>query len=312
MSHTPRRLAPALTLALLGLLSLLAGCTHHGPVPGPAPTALPVGSSTGQVVVGGTTRSYRVHRPAALPARAPVVVMLHGGFGSAAQAEQSYGWDQAADAGHFVVVYPDGLDRAWNAGGGCCGTPGRQGTDDVAFVADALAAVERQVPVDTRRVYATGISNGGMMAYRLACDTRLFAAVGVDSGTLLGNCAAPAPVSVLHIHGTADHNIPYLGGPGQGPARIDGPPVPQVVAGWRTTDDCAAPTGTTAGPVTTLLATCPDGRAVELLTIAGAGHQWPGSPDRPVLQRVLGLDTPSRALDATAVFWSFFAAHPAP
>jgi polyhydroxybutyrate depolymerase len=134
----------------------------------------------------------------------------------------------------------------------------------------------------------------------------------VDSATQLADCPAPAPVSLLHIHGTADHNIPYAGGPGQGPAHIDGPAVPTVVGRWRATDHCAAPTVTTAGRVTTSLAACPDGRAVELITVAGAGHQWPGSPDRPVLQRLLGLDTPSTALDATTVFWRFFTAHPAP
>ncbi|MEY9877808.1 polyhydroxybutyrate depolymerase [Streptacidiphilus sp. MAP12-33] len=311
MTRPPHRLATATTVVAL-LLSLLAACTHGGPAAATPTAPLAVGSSTVHLSVGGVSRDYRVYRPAALPARAPVVVMLHGGFGSAAGAEQYYGWDHQADTGRFVVVYPDGIDHAWNTGGGCCGTPAKDGTDDVAFVTAAVTDVERRVPVDPHRVYATGISNGGMLAYRLACDTRLFAAIGVDSGTLLGPCTDPAPLSVLHIHGTADHNIPYQGGQGQGYARIDGPPVPQTVAGWRATDSCTPPTTTTAGAVTTTLATCPEGRAVELITITGAGHQWPGSPDRPVIQHVLGLDTPSKALNATAVFWSFFAAHPSP
>jgi polyhydroxybutyrate depolymerase len=84
------------------------------------------------------------------------------------------------------------------------------------------------------------------------------------------------------------------------------------VAGWRATDGCVTPTTTTSGPVTTAVVGCPDGRAVELITIAGAGHQWSGSPDRPLIQRALGLDAPSQALNATAVFWAFFAAHPSP
>ncbi|WP_052443091.1 hypothetical protein [Streptacidiphilus neutrinimicus] len=93
---------------------------------------------------------------------------------------------------------------------------------------------------------------------------------------------------------------------------IDGPPIPDVVARWRAADHCAAPTTTTTGPLTTTAADCPDDRAVTPVTIAGAGHQWPGSPDRPLIQRALGLDTPSKALDATSVFWTFFAARPAP
>jgi len=148
-----------------------------------------------------------------------------------------------------------------------------------------------------------------MLAYRLACDTRLFAAIGPDSATLLGSCAHPAPVSVIHIHGTADHNIPYEGGQGNGYAKIDGPPVPSVVAGWRSVDGCAPPATSTAGPVTRSLATCPGGRAVELVTIAGAGHQWPGAVAKPVLERLLGLDPPSTALDATDTIWQFFSAH---
>lgn len=242
-------------------------------------------------------------------AAAPLVVMLHGGFGSGAQAEKAYGWDGEAARNHFVVVYPDGVDHAWNVGGGCCGTPASTGVDDVAFLTSMVAAIEREVPIDPSRLYATGISNGGMTAYRLACDTGLFAAIGPDSATLLGPCPSPAPVSVLHIHGTADRNIPYDGGPGDGYAHIDGPAVPALNARFRAVDDCAAPAVTTAGAVTTSVAACPGGRTVELITIAGAGHQWPGSADKPVLQQLLGLDTPSTALNATSTLWTFFAAH---
>jgi polyhydroxybutyrate depolymerase len=275
-----------------------------------AHVAVPVGSSTQTLEIGGRKRTFRVYRPAGLADPAPLVVMLHGGFGTAAQAEGYYGWDAEADAAHFLVAYPDGVDRAWNAGGGCCGTPAKQGVDDVGFITAMISTLRAEVAVDPDRVYATGISNGGLMAYRLACDTKLFAAIGPDSATLLGSCPSPAPVSVIHIHGTADHNIPYQGGPGDGPGNIDGPAVPTVVAQWRATDGCPAPTATVAGVVATSVSDCPDGRAVELITIAGAGHQWPGSPPKPVIQRLLGLDPPSKALNATDAIWRFFAAHP--
>lgn len=72
---------------------------------------------------GGRERSYLVYHPAGLHGPAPLVIVMHGGFGSGSQAEQSYGWDAEADRGHFVVVYPDGVRRAWNAGGKCCGRP---------------------------------------------------------------------------------------------------------------------------------------------------------------------------------------------
>lgn len=276
------------------------------------PAVVPVGSSSHSIESGGRLRSYRLYRPAALSDPAALVVMLHGGFGSAAQAESYYGWDAEADSGHFLVLYPDGVDHAWNVGGGCCGNPAKDGIDDVAFVTAAVASVRAELPVDPARVYATGISNGGLLAYRLACDTRLFAAIGPDSATLLGPCPSPAPVSVIHIHGTADRNIPYQGGRGEGFAHIDGPAVPGLIATWRTTDHCDPPATAVSGSVTTSTASCPGGRAVELITITGAGHQWPGSPPKPLIQRLLGTDPPSTALSATDTIWRFFAAHPAP
>jgi polyhydroxybutyrate depolymerase len=271
--------------------------------------AIPAGSSSQAITVGGLDRTFRVYRPGTLPAAAPLVVMLHGGFGTGQQAEKSYHWDAEAARYHFVVAYPDGLDRAWNTGGGCCGVPGRDGTNDIAFITAVVTDIEHQVPIDPRRVYATGISNGGIMAYTLACHTRIFAAIGPDSATELGGCPSPARISVIHIHGTADHNIPYNGGPGSGVAHIDGPAVPALNATWRRIDRCATPRVTTAGVVTTSVAACPGGRAVELVTIAGAGHQWPGAVPDPLAQRLLGLDPPSRALNATQVIWQFFAAH---
>ena len=110
-------------------------------------------------------------------------------------------------------------------------------------------------------------------------------------------------------HGTADKNIPYQGGEGDGVAHIDGPAIPALNATWRGIDHCAAPVITTAGVVTISTATCPAGRTVELVTIAGAGHQWPGAiPDR-LAQILLHTDPPSTALNATQVIWQFFAAH---
>ncbi len=316
----PRRRLIAAALAAMALVAALAGCRAQpqqeaeqsaaATAAAPAATSsVPVGSSTHDISVGGVTRTYIVYRPAVLPAASPLVVMLHGGFGTGSQAQKSYHWDAEADSGHFLVAYPDGLDRAWNAGGGCCGTPGRTGADDIGFITAMVSAISRAVPVNAGRVYATGISNGGIMAYDLACRTTTFAAIGPDSATQLGGCPNPAATSVIAIHGTADKNIPYDGGAGDGVAHIDGPAVPAVNASWRQADRCAPPAVSTAGTVTTSVATCPAGRAVELVTIAGAGHQWPGGVPSPIAQRLLGTDPPSTALDATQVIWTFFAAH---
>ena len=230
----------------IALVMALAGCggylRHEARASGqPAAAAFPAGSSAHAITVDGTTRTYLVYRPAVLTAAAPLVVMMHGGFGSASQAEKSYHWDAEADAEHFIVAYPDGLHRAWNTGGGCCGIPARTSVDDVGFITAMVTAIEHSIPVDASRVYATGISNGGIMAYTLACQTTIFAAIGPDSATELGACPHPAPVSVIHIHGTADKNIPYNGGEGDGVAHIDGPSVPVLNARWRVIDPCLPP-----------------------------------------------------------------------
>jgi polyhydroxybutyrate depolymerase len=298
------------------VLLVLAGCgigarAWSRDVSGGGPA--PVGSSMHQITVGGQVRTYHLYRPANLSTSAPLVVMLHGGFGTGAQAEQAYGWDQQADAAGFLVAYPDGLNRAWNVGGGCCGVPAQNSVDDVGFLTAMVRQIQAGtdgVTVDAHRIYATGISNGGMMAYTLACRTDIFAAIGPDSATQLGECPGPRPLSVIHIHGTADHNIPYNGGQGQGPGHIDGPSAPAVDATWRGIDGCAAPVVTTQPPVTTSIATCPGGRAIELITIDGAGHQWPGGHPNTVGENLLHLDPPSPALNATTVIWDFFGKHP--
>jgi polyhydroxybutyrate depolymerase len=273
---------------LLGVVLLIAGCAVWHPKP---PSGFVDGTSSHTIKVGGRDRVYRLHKPVGVPASAGLVVVLHGGFGNAEQAERSYGWDQLADSEKFVVVYPDGVNRAWNVnGGGCCGKPAREGVDDVAFISAAVADVAKNVSINAGHVYATGMSNGGMMSYTLACDTTLFAAIGPVSGTQVDPCRSPHPASVMAIHGTADPLIPYGGGPGRGFAHINGPPVLDLNTFWRKVDQCEAPAATTSGSVTTSTAGCPDNRSVALITIDGGGHHWPNF--------------------ATAKLWQFFAAHP--
>ncbi len=275
-------------VTLLGVVLVLAGCAHRGAPPG----GFGGGTSFHTINVGGLDRTYRLYKPAGLPPSAPMVVMLHGGFGSARQAEKSYDWDELADSENFVVAYPDGLNRAWNAnGGGCCGRPAREGVDDVAFISAVVADIANNVGINPARVYATGMSNGAIMSYTLACNTGIFAAIGPVSGTQLDPCRSPHPASVMHIHGTGDPLVRYFGGPGGGIAsRIDGPSVPELNAFWRKVDQCGAPDTTTSGLVTTSTAGCAHNRSVVLLTVDEGGHRWPSL--------------------ATEMLWEFFAAHP--
>jgi polyhydroxybutyrate depolymerase len=286
-------------IALLGVLLALSGCSGKHRTEEPR---LPDGTTVHTMAFGGLDRSYRIHKPVGLAGPVPLVVMLHGAFGDGEQAENSYGWDQLADSGKFVVAYPDGIGHTWNAHG-CCGKAEQENIDDVGFITTMVGEISAALPIDQSRIYATGISNGGIMSYALACNSGIFAAIGPDSATQLDPCPAPHPTSVIHIHGTADRLVPYNGG--QGASTVNGPSIPDVNAFWRKVDQCGPPDVTTKPPLTTSTAACADRRSVVLITINGGRHQWPGGTT--FLER-LG---PTQALNATETIWQFFAAHPA-
>src|SRR5271163_3355105 len=252
-------------IALLGVLLALSGCSggHRGETP------LPGGTSLHTIAFGGLDRTYRVHKPPGLTAAAPLVVMLHGATGTGQQAENSYGWDQLADSAKFVVAYPDGIGRSWN-GHGCCSRAMRENIDDVGFITAMVGQISADLPIDKSRVYAAGMSNGGILSYALACNSGIFAAIGPDSATMLDACAAPHPTSVIHIHGTSDRLVPYNGG--QGASTVNGPSVADDDAFWRNADRCGPPDITTNAPVTTSIAACADNRNVVLITIEGGRH----------------------------------------
>ena len=278
-----------------------------------APAAVAQNVARGATVeFGGLSRTYRVFTPGSLAsgARVPLVVVLHGGFGTGVEAERAYHWDDLATRFGFVVLYPDGFERAWNAGT-CCGAPQRRNIDDVGFLSALIGRVVRERNLDPNRIYVTGMSNGAMMAYRMACDAPLaIAAIGPVSGTLTVPCKQPKPTSVLAVHGLSDENVPFGGGVGKGFTHDERPSVPASIARWREIDGCSAPVDRTLGRVTESLAQCIQGRAVELITIAGAGHQWPGAVPPPALARaLLQLDQPSTAMNATTRLWQFFSAH---
>jgi polyhydroxybutyrate depolymerase len=285
--------------ALLGVLLALSGCSdaHRGETP------VLEGTSVHTMAFGGLDRTYRLHKPPGLTAAAPLVVMLHGATGTGELAEKSYGWDQLADSAKFVVAYPDGIGRSWN-GHGCCSKAMRENIDDVGFITAMVGQISADLPIDKLRVYAAGISNGGILSYALACNSGIFAAIGPDSATMLDPCPAPHPTSVIHIHGTADKLVPYHGG--NATSAVNGPPVPDVNAFWLKVDQCGAANVTTHAPLTTSIAACADKRSVELITIDGGKHQWPGGST--FLEK---RDPTSQALNATQTIWQFFAAHPA-
>jgi polyhydroxybutyrate depolymerase len=275
----------------------------------------------------GRERSYRVHAPRALGTRpAPVVLSFHGGGGHA-EAQQDYSrLDAVADREGFLAVYPNGSGRhakrllTWNAGA-CCGYAQRRGVDDVGFARAVVDDLARRTPVDRARVYATGLSNGAMMAYRLAAEAPdLVAAIAPVAGSMVVERFEPArPVPILHVHSVDDPRALYAGGLGLPfpltKERVLHAPVEEVLARWVRFEGCPEPphsepartgTGASAGHTATRLVwgPCRGGSEIALWRLTGAGHVWPGGK-RDYLPKLLGAG--SDVIDANEEIWRFFA-----
>lgn len=245
------------------------------------------GTYDGSLVTSdGRTRTYHVYVPSDLdPAGAPLVVALHGGTGWWLQFERSSGFDDVAELYGFVVVYPDGIgggadeteNRTWNAGI-CCGQAALKGVDDVAFVDRLIDVMEEDFAIDPSSVFAAGHSNGGFMAYRLACElSDRIAAVGLQAGGLLvDDCNPEQPVSLLHVHGSADTNVPIAGGRGSGIAQVSFPPLAQSLDGVTAAMGCAEPPDESTDGIltTTSWDDCDGDVSVELQLVDGATHKW--------------------------------------
>ena len=270
-------------------------------------------SSTHRVRTGDVVREYRLDLPeaASAGAPAPLIVALHGGGSEPDRFAAITGLGRRGPAAGFAVAYPRGIGGTWNAGY-CCGEPVERGIDDLGFVDAMLEQIGRNPAVDVGRPFATGFSNGGDIAYLLACRrSERFAAIAVG-GTGLppdAGCRPQRPVSILHFHGTEDPYHPYEGGPSASPAAAGAilRSVPGTIAEWAQHDGCSGatqPVLVRGAAVCRRRGACDGGSEVVLCTIQGMGHQWPGSPG--VLPRVLG--PPSSDLDATAELLRFFRA----
>lgn len=271
----------------------------------------------------GDTRRYVLHVPEGLdPARpAPLVIALHGGGGHAEfmADDERYGLVGKADRAGFVVVFPNGHSRfrrgrlaTWNAGG-CCGRARDVGSDDVGFVRAVVADVGKQVRIDREHIFATGMSNGGMMAYRLACEAAdLVRAVASVAGTeAVPECRPSRPIPVLHIHARNDTHVLFDGGAGpeafRDPSKVmDFVSVPQTVARWVERNRCDSHPRRlldVPGAYCETYEKCRDGVSVRLCVTEQGGHSWPGAE---VVRR--GKEPASQVLDANDAIWDFFRA----
>jgi polyhydroxybutyrate depolymerase len=261
-----------------------------------AAPSLGPGSHTLTLQHDGIQRSYLLYVPKTLSPTTPTPLVLnfHGLAMNAALQVTFSGMNAAADSHKFVLAYPDGIQNSWN-GGVCCGAAATQNVDDVGFARAVVADIQKRLCIDSKRVYAAGMSNGAILCYRLACEAAdLFAAIGPVAGrlALLKACAPSRPVPIVHHHGTLDNVVQYSYGAA-------------TVAGWVQRNGCtdAEPAQTYSKGTASCEAytQCKGGVRVEFCTITGGGHCWPGQPICPA---PLGVSTTD--ISANEMIWNLF------
>jgi polyhydroxybutyrate depolymerase len=314
LARRRRRPLWALAVALL-----LVTCLGRGIEP-PATVVESPGTRAYRVEVGDLMRTFLLHIPPSRPHRFglatsyPLVIVLHGSGANGAKMLDMTGMSALADSARFLVAYPDattgalGLGADWNAGE-CCGAAHDGDVDDVGFLRALVRALGREMPVDRRRIYVAGFSDGARMAYRAACELDAqVAAVAVVAGSLVdGQCAPARPVPLIAFHGTADEEVPYAdssfataaGQPPRGSWAL-----PPSVRFWATIDRCASARTTAVAPHVRATRFSGCAADVVLYTIQGGGHEWPRAS--------LDGGDPAREVDASRRAWRFFTRHPLP
>jgi polyhydroxybutyrate depolymerase len=268
------------------------------------------GTSDHIIQSGGVPRRYLLHVPPGYdPAqRTALVFSLHGYISTPGQQMFFSRFDQVADKHGFIVVFPQGTGTPlrWNAYFSQLASD--RGADDVQFMRDLSAALSSDLCIDPARIYVNGLSNGGGMSYRIACEMAdQVAAMGSVAGAyapVLSRCKPVRSVPVIAFHGTADPIVPYEGSQ-------DGslPPVKDWAAAWAARNGC--------DPVPAVILAkgdasglhyqhCTDNADVILYTIDGGGHTWPGGVPIPFVGKT------SQDINASEVMWQFFAEHPLP
>lgn len=294
---------------LLCMSQLASGCKDD-----PAP---PARNFEATIDVEGLRRSYIVNLPPAYyedTATYALVIGLHGTGGNAKQFEEHYRFSEKADEAGFIAVYPNGVPsdgrmaiRSWNAGS-CCDYAMRNNIPDVQFISNLIDKMTGSYRVDPRRVYVTGMSNGGMMAYRLAAELpgKIAAIAPVSSNMVCNPPAAQArAVPILHLHSVWDEIVPYYGGINKAGYYFS--PVDSVLRVWsqrnRYNPEQQVVTDDERYKLIQWLDQNGEPSIVHYLTKDG-GHSWPGGRQaRP------GADLPSKVIGANDLIWEFFSRH---
>jgi polyhydroxybutyrate depolymerase len=304
LSLSDRRFVLGAALALIGLPVVI--------VPIDAVSFYTANRDNGSFVSSGEKRDYLLYVPKSYDRRrpAPLVISMHGaGLWGAGQRDVSQ-WNELADRGGFIVVYPSGVGgegvRVWRA------EPGAGLMKDVRFISELIDTLEVSHNIDTTRIYANGLSNGGGMSFVLSCAmSDRIAAVGMVAAaqTLPWQwCTDHRAVPMIAFHGTADPEVRYNGGSSWVSPRPF-PSTPRWAANWARRNQCdpSPVESRVAADVTRRTYTnCADGAGVVLYTIEGGGHTWPGGGPMP--EWFVGRTT--RSIDATSLMWAFFREHP--
>ena len=269
--------------------------------------------------IGGKKRFYLIHLPKNLNKKqsAPLVVALHGGGGNMnIQAnDEYYKLISQSDKSGAIVVFPNGFSRlprgkfaTWNAGN-CCAAARDKKSDDVGFIREVVKRVSKENNIDKEKVFAIGMSNGGMMSYRLACEASdLFKAIAAVAGTdNTINCSPKNAVSILHIHALDDDHVFFKGGLGpkaiSNKAETSFNSVDATISKWIKLNQCskqASKVLSVKGAYCDLYSKCLSHSSVKLCVTEKGGHSWPGG------KKPRGDQNSSIAISANDMIWDFF------
>jgi len=306
------------TAALLVGLPANVSVAQDGPKKEP-PELLSAGDHTRTLTVGGQKRTYLVHVPKKYDPKTPtpVVLALHGAAMDGSMMVWFSGLNKKADDSGFIVVYPSGTGvgpfRTWNAGG-FSGKMAEGKADDVAFIGKLLDDLGTVVTVDEKRVYACGMSNGGMMCYRLAAElSDRIAAIAPVAGTIAIEESKPKrAVPVIHFHGSKDGIVPFEMAKGKSPSFMKLKGVEESVQTWVKLNSCdenpktetISKDGDEMKVTRKTYGNGKDGAEVVLIVIEEGGHTWPGQPPP-----VGFIGKSAKNVSANDLMWEFFQKH---